>query len=81
METDSYKTSDLNIGAYLVSSKEVNLIKTERTSDKTVYFYFSPKEIAEKLIEAYWADSAPTIQPRTLFGARRDLQDLVFSGS
>ena len=80
MENKIYKTSDLNIASFLLASGQVSLTKSERSSDNTVHFYFSPKELAQKLVEAYWADSAPSIQPRKLFGARRDLQDLVFGG-
>lgn len=79
MESEIYQTSDLNIASLLLASGEVSLTKSERSSDNTVHFYFSPSKEAQKLVEAYWADSAPSIQPRKLFGARRDLQDLVFS--
>lgn len=71
---------DLNIASFLMATGKVTLVKVERTGDKTAFLHFHPKDKAEGLISAYWADSAPAMQPRKLFGARRDLQDLILSG-
>lgn len=69
---------DLNVCSFLRACPEVRLIKAERSLDGAVYFYFEPKDTAEKLISAYWSDST-TIHPRKLFSAQRDLKDLIFS--
>jgi len=70
----------LNIASFLMATGEVTLVKVERTTDHIAYFHFQPKEKAESLVAVYWADQAPSIQPRKLFGAQRDLKDLIFSG-
>lgn len=70
---------DLNVASFLMASSEVTLAKVERNNN-TVFFHFQPKEKAENLVAVYWADNAPAIQPRKLFGAQRDLKDLIFSG-
>jgi len=77
---DTLPVKDLNIASFLMASNEVKLTKVERTAGNIAYFHFQPKEKAENLVAAYWADSAPTLQPRRLFGAQRDLKDLIFSG-
>ena len=78
--SDTVAVRDLNIASFLMASNEVKLVKVERTSSNTAYLHFQPKAIAEELVSAYWTDSAPSIQPRKFFGARRDLQDLILSG-
>ena len=80
METHYLAVKDLNVASFLMASNQVKLVAVHRTSDNTAYFHFEPIDVAQSLVSAYWADSAPSLQPRKLFGARRDLQDLVFSG-
>lgn len=70
---------DLSIASYLLASGEVSLVETHRTPQNDMFFYFSPKSKVKELISLYWADKAPVIQPRKLFGAQRDLKDLIFS--
>lgn len=70
---------DLNVASFLMASNEVTLAKIERNNN-TVFFHFQPKEKAEDFVARYWADNAPMIQPRKLFGTQRDLKDLIFSG-
>lgn len=74
------EVKDIHIASYLLASETVRLVRTERKNRNLVLFYFSPKEEAKKLIEAYWSDSA-SCSPRKLFGAQRSLKDLIFSGS
>lgn len=69
---------DTNISAFLLCLEEVRLVKTERDKG-TVLFYFAPKEKVEEFIATFWSDTAPAIQPRKLFGAQRDLKNLIFS--
>jgi len=78
--TDSLPVRDLSIASFLMATGEVTLVKVERTTDNIAFLHFQPKEKAESLVKAYWADSAPNLQPRRLFGAQRDLKDLIFSG-
>lgn len=70
---------DIHIASYLLASEKVRLVRTERRERNQVIFYFSPKEEAEKLINAYWSDTA-LISPRKVFSAQRSLKDLIFSG-
>lgn len=74
------KVKDISVSAFLLASEKVRLVKTERKSDKIVYFYFSPKDEAEKLIGDYWSDTA-SVTPRKVFNALRSLKDIIFSGS
>jgi len=78
METNIYSTKTLSIAAFLYASKAVQLVKTERIN-REVYFYFSPKDIAEQLVDTYFAGTA-TVNPRELFARLNDLKDLIFSG-
>ena len=71
---------DLNVASFLLASSEVTLVKVERNNNNIAFFHFQPKEKAEDFVARYWADNAPVIQPRKLFGAQRDLKDLLFSG-
>lgn len=71
---------DLNIAAFLMSSGQVKLAQVERHLDKTTFFHFEPKELAENLVASYWAEDAPSIQPKKLLGSLRDLKDILFSG-
>lgn len=71
---------DLNIAAFLMATGQVKLADVERQSNSTVFFHFEPKQIAEDLVSAYWAEEAPEIQPKKLLGSLRDLKDILFSG-
>ena len=73
-------TKDLSIASYLYSSNDIQLVRTERKNKNLVLFHFAPKEEAEKLIAAYWSDTA-LVSPRKVFSAQRSLKDLIFSGS
>ncbi len=79
MEKNHYKTSDLSIASYLLSTGKSTLTGTEKEG-RDVIFLFTPQEKAEELVRLYWADQAPTIQPRQLFQSLRSLKDLIFSG-
>jgi hypothetical protein len=78
MKKDGYFTKNLNIAAFLYASG-LSLSGTSRES-KEVYFEFSPKEKAEKLVENYFANKA-NVNPKELFARLNDLRDLVFSKS
>lgn len=77
---DTLAIKDLSVASFLMASNEVTLVRVERKSNNAAFFHFQPKEKAESLVAAYWSDSAPSLQPRLLFGAQRDLKDLIFSG-
>ncbi len=79
METKCYRTRDLYISSYLISSGKVTLSGTEKAG-KEITFLFTPKEIAEELVCLYWSDCAPIIQPRLLYQSLRSIKDLIFSG-
>ena len=72
-----YTTKNLNIAAFLYAST-LQLVRTERISGE-VYFYFSPQDEAEQLVDQYFSGSA-TVNPRDLFARLKDLKDLIFSG-
>lgn len=78
--TDLVEIKDIAVAAYLYSTQNVKLIGKRRLSNGEVLFQFSPKEVAEKLINLYWNSEAPLIQPKKLFSAQRDLKDMIFGG-
>lgn len=80
MDQDALPNKDLNISSFLLASGQVKLVKTERTPDRNTIFYFAPKIKAEELVVTYWSDTASSIQPRKLFGAQRDLKDIINRG-
>ena len=77
MDTDGYRTKTLNISAFLFASG-LKLVNTTRVRNE-VFFIFTPKDKAEKLVSDYIAGSA-TVDPRELFARLNDLRDLIFSG-
>lgn len=70
---------DLNLCSFLMASEGLRFIKAQKEANGTVYFYFQPKDEAEKLVSAYWSDTA-LIAPRKVLMAERSLKDLIFSG-
>lgn len=77
MEQDRYTTKILNLAAFLYASG-IQLVGTKRINNE-VFFLFSPKNEAEKLVTSYFANTA-TINPKELFAKLNDLRDLIFSG-
>lgn len=73
--------NDINVSSLLVASDIVKLISSKRDKNNIVYFHFSPKERAQELVDEYWQGEGPLLPAKRLFGARRDLQDLIFSRS
>ncbi|OGG12066.1 hypothetical protein A3J20_05375 [Candidatus Gottesmanbacteria bacterium RIFCSPLOWO2_02_FULL_42_29] len=78
MDKNYYRTRDLSISSFLISTGRVILSGTEKQG-KEIYFLFSPQDIAKELTDLYWSDQAPSIQPRQLFQSLRSLKDLIFS--
>ena len=77
---DEADVKDISIGAFLLSSDKVQLVRTERKNNNLVIFYFTPKEEVERLVSLYWSDTA-TVSPRKLFNNLRSLKDLIFGGN
>lgn len=76
MDTEGYKTKSLNVASFLFASG-LKLKNTIRAKSE-VFFVFTPKNEAEKLMEKYFAGTA-TIDPRELFARLNDLRDIIFS--
>lgn len=77
MEKEGYKTKTLNIAAFLYACG-LQLVDTIKVQGD-IFFVFTPKDRAEKLVESYFAGTA-SINPRELFARLNDLRDLIFSG-
>jgi len=77
MDKDGYQTKILNIAAYLYASG-LQLVDTPRINGD-VFFIFTPRDRAQKLVDAYFSDTA-MVNPRELFARLNDLRDLIFSG-
>ncbi len=79
-QNNLFELKDIAVAAYLYSTNQVKLIGKRRLPNGEVLFQFSPKEVAENLINQYWNSEAPPIQPKKLFSAQRDLKDMIFGG-
>lgn len=77
MRSEGYISKNLHICSYLYSAG-LKLAGTKKVGAE-FFFRFSPKNEAEKLVKAYFADEA-SVNPRELFARLNDLRDLIFSG-
>ena len=77
--TNTVPVKDISVASFIFCSDKVRLERTERKNNNLVIFHFTPKEEVEKLIAAYWSDTA-VVAPRKVFMAERSLKDLIFSG-
>ena len=73
------EVKDLQVASYLYATQLVKLVGKKRLSSGTVLIQFSPKDKVEELISLYWNLQAPSIQPKDLLNAQRDIKDLIFS--
>lgn len=80
-QSKTYSIKDLSLASFLFASGKVSFVRVERKNSQIVIFHFAPSNTAKELADAYWADRAPTVQPRKLFSSQRDLKDLIFSAS
>jgi len=78
MDEDYIEIKSLTLATYLYSTNKVNLKGKRKSINGEVYFQFTPKKLVEELINLYWNDTAPTIQPKQLFNAQRDLKDMIY---
>lgn len=79
-DTDLVELKDIAVAAYLYSTEKLKLVGKRRLPNGEVLFQFSPRKIAEELVNQYWNSEAPPIQPKQLFSAQRDLKDMIFGG-
>jgi len=77
---DTLELKDISLSSYLYSTGEVSFVGKRRVANGEVLFRFSPRRRAEELVNSYWNLQAPSIQPKLLFGALRDLKDMIFGG-
>jgi len=69
---------DLSISSFLYASTQVKMLGKKKLPNGSSVFLFSPREAAEELVTQYWTLQAPSIQPKLLFSAQRDLKDLLY---
>ncbi len=79
-QTSYLEVRDIFLASYLYASNIVSLIGKRRLPTGEVLFQFDPKHKADELVTLYWSLKAPTIQPKLLFSAQRDLKDMIFGG-
>jgi len=77
---ETIEIKDISICSFLYATGLVQLISKRKLQNGETYFLFSPKQKAEELIQQYWNAQAPAIQPKKLFGAYRDIKDMLFGG-
>jgi len=76
MEIEIYETNNLYLSAYLYASGLQ--LSGYKQSGKSIYFCFSPKAKAERLVSDYFGGNIQ-VNPRELFARLHDLKDIVFS--
>jgi hypothetical protein len=79
MKSDVFECKDISICAFLYATGLVKLVGKRKLQNGEVFLQFSTKDKADELVKLYWNLQAPFIQPKQLFSARRDVQDLIFS--
>jgi hypothetical protein len=75
---NTVETKDISLVAYLFATGKVTLAGKRKLSSGEIYFAFTPKKLSEELITQYWNLQAPSIQPKHLFSAMRDVKDMIF---
>jgi len=75
---NTIEIKDISLVAYLFATGKVTLVSKRKTSNREIYFSFSPKKIVDELITQYWNLQAPPVQPKQLFSAMRDVKDMIF---
>lgn len=73
-----YRTSSLNLSAYLLSTNKVVFVGLEPTSSSKVLFVFDNQSLCFELIDSYWNDQA-TVNPKQLFTCLNELKDRLFA--
>jgi hypothetical protein len=76
---NTVETKDISIVAYLFATGKVTLAGKRKLPSGEIYFSFAPKNLSNDLITQYWNLQAPSIQPKQLFSALRDVKDMIFS--
>lgn len=79
-DIETIEVKDISICSFLYATGLVQLIGKHKLQTGETYFQFTPKKKAEELIQQYWNSQAPSIQPKKLFGAFRDIKDMLFAG-
>lgn len=76
---EKHKERDKNLASYLLTQTDLTYNGTETDERGIVYFIFSPADLAEKHISAYFAKSCPAIQPKILFDSQKEVLDAIHS--
>ena len=77
---ETIEVKDISICSFLYATGLVHLTGKRKLQNGETYFLFSPKHKVEELVQQYWDSQAPSIQPKKLFGAYRDIKDMLFAG-
>ena len=74
------EVKDIAVAAYLYATNQVQLIGKRKLPNGAILFQFNPRNKADELIQQYWNLNAPSIQPKLLYSAFRDIKDMIFGG-
>lgn len=74
---DFVETKDKQITPYLLTQPEIQYHGI-RVYDQTIYFLFSPKEIAQELANRFMSRQAEPVEPKNLLEAVETYRDVIF---
>lgn len=74
---DFFETKDKQITPYLLTQSEIQYHGV-RVYGQTIYFLFSPKEIAQELANRFMSRQAKLVEPKNLLEAVETYRDVIF---
>lgn len=78
IEQNTFRTKNLNLASYLLSTGKVRLLSLDKTDPDEIWFAFSDKSLCEELEQDYWQDRALS-NPKRLFQSQNELKDQMFN--
>ncbi|MFH1244450.1 MAG: hypothetical protein V1487_02690 [bacterium] len=76
-EIEIYESKDKNTVPFLLIQAEAEFLGT-RVECGVVYFQFLPKELCERLVNAYLSGKAKEVQAKDLLNAVETYKNIVF---
>lgn len=73
-----FRTKNLNLAAFLLASKKVNLAEVDKSNPREIYFVFENEYVCKELENNFWNDEA-SINPKRILYALSELKDQMFN--
>lgn len=72
-----YKEKDKNLSTFLLACEEINFCGT-KANGHTIYFLFSPRKKAVRLVNLYYSKKEPHIPAKTLLESVGNYRTILF---